>query len=110
MPSIRIQDCGHEFSCGTEQTLLEATKSRGVRCIRIGCLGGGCGVCKIRVLAGDYVVGKMSRAHVRVEAQAAGFALACKVTPKSDLVIQAMCDGHESPPNPWRTRRQDIDL
>jgi ferredoxin len=107
MYSIRIQDCGHEFACRPGQTLLEATRQRGARCIRSGCLGGGCGVCKIRVLSGGYTVGKMSRGHVRVEAEARGFALACKVTPQSDLVVEAMCNGHETQAMPWQFRRPD---
>lgn len=105
MYAIHIQCCGHEFACTPGQTLLEATRQRGVRCIRSGCLGGGCGICKVRILRGDYTVGKMSRGHVREEAQAAGFALACKVTPRSDLVVEVMSSGHDAQAHPWRSPR-----
>lgn len=103
MYSIRLEHCGHEFACAPGQTLLEATRQRGVRCLRTGCLGGGCGICKIRIVRGDYTVGKMSRGHVREEAQAAGFALACKVWPRSDLVLEVMSSGHDAQVHPWRS-------
>lgn len=107
MYSIRIQDCGHDFSCRPGQTLLEAVRQRGGLCIRSGCLGGGCGICKIRVLGGTYAAGKMSRGHVCEEAEARGFALACKVTPRSDLLVQVLCSGHESHARPWRFSRPE---
>ncbi len=58
--------------------------------IPVGCRGGGCGVCRIRVLSGDYETQKMSRKHVRPEDQAIGMALACRVYPRSDLTVEVM--------------------
>ena len=107
MYAIRIEDCGHDVRCRPGQTLLDAARQSGAACIRVGCLGGGCGVCRVRIISGTYAVGKMSRGHVREEAQAAGFALACKVTPQSDLVLEVMSSGHDAEARPWRFRRPD---
>jgi ferredoxin len=60
----------------------------GRRDIPVGCRGGGCGVCKIEVVSGTYVIGKMSRVHVSLEDEARGIVLACQVRPRSDLVVR----------------------
>jgi ferredoxin len=56
--------------------------------IPVGCRGGGCGVCKIEVVSGRYVTGKMSRAQVSPDDEARGIVLACQVRPRSDLVVR----------------------
>nr|WP_275941904.1 2Fe-2S iron-sulfur cluster-binding protein [Pseudomonas lactis] len=57
--------------------------------IQVGCRGGGCGLCKIKVLQGEYQTKRMSRAHISEEEQALGFALACRLTPLSDLIVES---------------------
>ena len=84
-----------EFFCGEEQNLLQGMRSfqLGVpmlEAIPVGCRGGGCGICRIRVLSGDYKTEKMSRKHVSEEEQARGMALACRVYPRSDLRVEVM--------------------
>ncbi|WP_431475415.1 2Fe-2S iron-sulfur cluster-binding protein [Marinobacter sp. KM021] len=39
-----------------------------MKCVPVGCRGGGCGFCKIRVLEGDFECGKMSKVHAPPEA------------------------------------------
>jgi ferredoxin len=56
--------------------------------VPVGCRGGGCGVCRIRVLSGEYVVKRMSRAHVTVDDEAVGTVLACRTWPRSNLDIE----------------------
>jgi hypothetical protein len=47
----------------------------------VGCRGGGCGVCRVRVLDGAYTTLRMSRqAHVEAD-EAAGVVLACRIVP-----------------------------
>jgi ferredoxin len=58
--------------------------------IPVGCTNGGCGVCKIEILRGDYQTGLMSRAHVTEDEQERGIALACKVYPRSDLTLRVL--------------------
>lgn len=84
---IRVVETGTEFSCGEDMCVLEAMKRSGGP-IRQGCFGGGCGICKMRVLSGDYdVVQKMSRAHISKDDEQV--ALVCCIVPKTDLVLSA---------------------
>lgn len=61
---------------------------RGIPGIPIGCRGGGCGVCRVRVAAGTYDVARMSRRHVSDADAATGVVLACRLLPLSDLTIE----------------------
>lgn len=85
---IRVEESGECFTCGSEERLLHAMQAQGVSSIPVGCKGGGCGVCRVRVLTGDYETRKMSRAHVSEEEEQAGYALSCRVIPKSNLSLQ----------------------
>jgi len=86
-------DSGEAFRCAEGTTILQAMELSGYSFIPIGCKGGGCGICKIRVLSGEYRCGKMSAAHIHQEAAADGFLLACKGIPTSDLSISTQKDG-----------------
>lgn len=66
-------------------TLLAAIEYSGKQTVPVGCRNGGCGACRVRVLSGTFVAGAMSRRYVSAEELAQGFALACKLTPASDL-------------------------
>lgn len=76
------------FYCREGQSLLEAIILAGNGPFYCGCFGGGCGICKVKVLAGSYAVFKrMSRAHISETEQARDIVLACCVKPNSDLII-----------------------
>ena len=86
---------GDEFGCGEAQHLLEGMRNFRlglpmIDAIPIGCRGGGCGICRIRVLEGEYETSKMSRKHVPEEDEARGIALACRVYPRSALSIEVL--------------------
>jgi ferredoxin len=85
---VRFED-GTEFACDPGCAVSIAMKHAGLRATLIGCRGGGCGVCRVRVLQGDYRTGKMSREHVSLEDEQQGFALGCCLYPISDLVLRA---------------------
>jgi len=54
-----------------------------------GCFGGGCGICKIDIVKGEYhIIKKMSRAHIQPEEERAGIVLSCCVVADSDLTIR----------------------
>ncbi|NLY08791.1 MAG: 2Fe-2S iron-sulfur cluster binding domain-containing protein [Tissierellia bacterium] len=53
-----------------------------------GCCGGGCGICRIKILSGDYTTKKMSRKQVTDEEEKEGYALGCRVFPESDMSIE----------------------
>ena len=77
------------FGCRAGETLLNAAVRSGRQIIRVGCRAGGCGMCKVRVLCGDYTAGKMSRAHVSEAEEREGFVLACRTLPAGALEISS---------------------
>ena len=59
--------------------------------IPVGCVNGGCGVCKVRVVSGQVrPLGPVSRAHVSADEEAAGITLACRVAPVTDVTLQVL--------------------
>ncbi|HSM67137.1 MAG TPA: 2Fe-2S iron-sulfur cluster-binding protein [Ilumatobacteraceae bacterium] len=56
--------------------------------IAVGCRGGGCGVCRVRILDGTYTTKRMSRRHVSEADEHAGVVLACRTIPTSDLRLR----------------------
>ena len=85
--TIHVCDTNEDFKCREEEHLLNGMIRLGRKGIPVGCKGGGCGVCKVRILSGDYATRKMSRAHVTEEEESQGYALACRCYPKGDLSI-----------------------
>lgn len=93
--TVRVAGVDGGFLCRPDQRVLEAMagtlfgggSSRPD--IKIGCRRGGCGICRVRVLAGSYEVTVMSAAFVSQREQGEGFALACCLYPRSDLVVEA---------------------
>lgn len=87
--SVRIQCTGDEYLCGPDESLLKGMLRLGKRGIPAGCVSGGCGVCKIRVLEGEVrSLGPISRAHVSEEEEAQGHTLACRVAPTGNVLIE----------------------
>lgn len=90
MPSnfiIRDQCTGREFPCVDGQSILNAMEVSGDCIVRVGCRGGGCGLCRIDVIYGQFRCGKMSRRHAPLNSIAKGKVLACRVYPESNLII-----------------------
>lgn len=87
---IEVSPGGDSFNCAGDMTVLRAMECLSRKGIPVGCRGGGCGVCKVRVLEGTYRTGTMSRACVSVDEEAQGYALACKLIPDTDLRLQVI--------------------
>ena len=87
---ITEQCSGKSFECEAGQSVLKAMEQRGMKCVPVGCRGGGCGYCKIRVVEGEFECGKMSKAHVPPEAIEKGEVLACRIYPLTNLPIECM--------------------
>lgn len=81
---------GQRFECEPETNVLAGMMARGRKDIMVGCRGGGCGVCKVRVLQGRYRTGAMSTACVSADERARGMALACKLYAESDVEIEVV--------------------
>lgn len=87
---IRLLNLEQTFHCSVDKTLLQGMQSVSKRGIPIGCRGGGCGICRVRVLRGHYHCQKMSQGHVNEQEQADGLALACRLYPESDLDVEVL--------------------
>src|SRR6478609_9134200 len=76
-----------EYACAPNVTPLRAARDLFIP-IPTGCIRGGCGMCKVKVLEGEYDQ-EIIRSHDALsdEELANGFALACCMTVKSDLEI-----------------------
>ncbi|MOA09742.1 Ferredoxin [Geopseudomonas sagittaria] len=79
---------GSHFECDTEQSVLAAMEQQHHHCVPVGCRGGGCGLCLVRVVRGEFDCGRMSARHVPPEIRAQGRVLACRLYPRSDLAIE----------------------
>ncbi len=88
---ITVSNRNTGFLCPENKTLLLGMEQNAAKCIDVGCRGGGCGVCKIRIISGDYDCKVMSKAQVTEQEQQAGYALACRVFPRSEMVIESDC-------------------
>ncbi|KAA9028525.1 2Fe-2S iron-sulfur cluster-binding protein [Niallia endozanthoxylica] len=81
-----------EYSCTPDVTPLRAARDQFIP-IPTGCIRGGCGMCKVKVLDGEYEQ-DMIRSHDALsdEELAKGFALACCMKAKGDLDIITLED------------------
>jgi len=75
------------FKCSSKKHLLESLYNKAPKAPK-GCHNGGCGVCKIAVLRGEYESIVMSRKHISQEEEDSGVVLACRVFPRSDMEIK----------------------
>jgi len=92
---IAVQNTGVTFWCRSDQSVLDAMWYDGRGPCHYGCFGGGCGVCKIRVLAGAFDPFKrMSKAHISDVDREQGIVLSCCIRPHSDLVIESLTPVH----------------
>ena len=83
-------DDGGSFWCVADDLVLLAMEHQGQHLIPVGCRRGGCGICKVQVLSGEYETLVMSRAQVSINEEADRYALACRLMPKSDLKISVV--------------------
>ncbi len=78
------------FDCRPGQTLLTAMIMAGQAAIKVGCRNGGCGVCRVKVLAGSYASEKMTRSRISEADEAAGIVLACRIKPETELTFEPL--------------------
>ncbi len=86
---VRVVNGDLEFEVREGQTLLAGMEKSTCKAIDVGCRGGGCGLCKVKVLSGTLTTKCMSRRHISEQQQAEGYALACRLLPESDLVLES---------------------
>ena len=88
--AIGIGNTGESFRCAAAQNLLAGMEALARRGIPVGCRGGGCGVCKVRIESGRVRTDKMSREAISAAEVANGLVLACRAYPRSDLQLRAV--------------------
>ncbi len=59
-----------------------------MKLIRVGCRGGGCGRCRIRIVSGAFDTKKMSKKCIGDDALKNNITLACRTYPRSDIVFE----------------------
>ena len=79
---VHIAQTNESYPCALDESLLKGMMRLGRKGIPVGCVNGGCGVCKIRIIEGlTTLLGPVSRVHVTQEEQDKGYTLACRVAP-----------------------------
>lgn len=76
------------FPCSEDISVLVAMEMHGIDAIGVGCRGGGCGICRVRVIEGKYRTGKMSVSKISAKDRDEGFVLACRLYPDSELLLE----------------------
>ena len=87
--TITVLPDNEAFPCPPDRSLLSGMEQQAKKAIKVGCRGGGCGFCKVRILTGDFESKKMSIKFVTPEEREDGFALSCRVFPRSDMEVIA---------------------
>jgi ferredoxin len=88
---VLVVETKEEYLCSNSETLLEGMARLGRKCIPIGCVNGGCGVCKVAIVKGDvYKCGPMSRVHVSEQEELQGVLLACRAMPMSAIELEVV--------------------
>jgi ferredoxin len=85
---ITVMDTGESFPCAGGEAVLAAMFHARRGPVDYGCCNGGCGVCRMRIVSGEWRLFRpMSQAHVSKGDLEQGIALLCCVQPRSDMVI-----------------------
>jgi len=87
--SVHVAQTGETFRCTHDESLLQGMLRLGRKGIPVGCVNGGCGVCKVHIVEGQYrTLGPISRAHVSAEEEGRGCTLACRVAPITAIRLE----------------------
>src|SRR5690554_161478 len=87
---VHLEKLELDFACQPGQNVLECMIGSGKKGIQVGCRGGGCGVCKVQVVDGEFSARPMSKAHIDDQAISNRQVLACCISPLSDLTLKVI--------------------
>ena len=85
---IKMLGNNKSFDSCNEDHILNCMAKGGVSLAPNGCHGGGCGVCKIKILDGETETLSMSKKYITEDEKKSGFVLACRAIPKSDIEFE----------------------
>jgi ferredoxin len=88
--TVHVVQTQETYRCTRGETILAGMAKLGRKGIPVGCLNGGCGICKVEIVSGEYECGLMSKVHVSEDEQSHKVVLACRVKPRSNLVVKVV--------------------
>ncbi len=86
--NLTMKDYEKVFLADESKHILDSMNLNSINKAPNGCYGGGCGVCKIKISSGEFKKLSMSRKYISKEEEDAGFVLACRVFPKSNIEFE----------------------
>jgi ferredoxin len=88
MARITVQGENVAVECAPGETVLEAMHRTG-HALRVGCRRGGCAVCKLDVIDGEYEYTRPLADKVLTDDErAAGVCLTCRAVPLTDMTVK----------------------
>ena len=86
---VTVAQTKETYPCAIGESLLQGMLRLGRKGIPVGCVNGGCGVCKVRIVEGEVQrLGPVSRAHVTQDEERRGYTLACRVGPVTAVRLE----------------------
>jgi CDP-4-dehydro-6-deoxyglucose reductase len=85
--TVTLQPSGHSFPASANEPILQAALDAGYN-LPYGCRNGACGACKGKVVSGTVDFGEAEAHVLTADDRAAGMALFCCATARSDLVLE----------------------
>ncbi|MGB0664346.1 MAG: 2Fe-2S iron-sulfur cluster-binding protein [Pontibacterium sp.] len=90
--TITVINRDTQYTCAEDTNLLVGMEKKAQSCVPVGCRCGGCGVCLVKVVSGDYEKKVMSKAHICEQKLSDDIVLACRIFPRSDMKVEALLD------------------
>jgi CDP-4-dehydro-6-deoxyglucose reductase len=88
MPTVRIEPQGWEAHLREGEAILAGLNRCGYTVRQIGCRRGGCGICKLELVAGEVTYEKVVADDVlSSDEKAAGRCLTCRAVPTGDVTL-----------------------
>lgn len=87
--TVRVTGQDVDLTVGEDQSVLDAAL-RANQWLPHSCTQGTCGTCKLKVLCGEVDHRDSPEYTLTTEERDSGLVLACRVTPRSDLVVEPM--------------------
>ena len=85
---IEIVNRNISFDCDEDENIIKGLEQSVGRDMMVGCRQGGCGICRIKIISGEYKINPMNCNHVSKEDQQNGIVLACRTIPLSDMKLE----------------------
>ncbi len=94
MADVTVLPDGVRISAADGETVLAALGRAGLR-YRIGCRRGGCGICKLQLLAGEvYYERPIAESVLSDDEKVEGICLSCRAVPITNILIELQEGDH----------------